>query len=68
MKSAANITRKLLKSNVNGHRSGYVTPDIITGDESCGYRYDIKTEAELSRVATIKEIKEKSKLDLLAIL
>ena len=34
---------------------------VITGDKVSVYGYDIETKAQLSRFATIEEIKEKSK-------
>ena len=34
---------------------------VITGDESWVYGYDIETKTQSSRLATINEIKEKSK-------
>ena len=40
---------------------------VTTGDESWVYNYDIETKSKSSRFATIEEIKEKSKQELLAI-
>ena len=41
---------------------------VITGDELWVYGYDIEILAQSFRFATIEEIKEKSKQELLAIL
>ena len=41
--------------------------NVITSDKSRVYGYDIETKAQSSRFVTIREIKEKSKQELLAI-
>ena len=40
--------------------------EVISGDESWVYRYDIVAKTQSSRFVTIEEMKEKSKQELIA--